>query len=98
MWHEPISPHITTEAILAEEESIASWALAAQAAEPRPSTTVHVEHLDVLQADVAAAVAGDDRLVLVVGWRRVSTRRSSSGCRRSTTTMRCSTRWVLRSI
>ena len=67
MWHEPISPHITTEAILAEEELIASWALAAQADEPCPSTTVHIKHLDVLQADVAAAVAGDDLLVLVVG-------------------------------
>lgn len=67
MWHEPISPHITTEAILAEEEFIASWALAAQADALRPSTTVEAAHLDVLQADVAAAVAGDDRLVLVVG-------------------------------
>ncbi len=67
MWHEPTSPHITTEAILAEEEFIASWALAAQSDEPRPSSTVEGEHLDVLQADVAAAVAGDDRLVLVVG-------------------------------
>jgi conjugative relaxase-like TrwC/TraI family protein len=67
MWHEPISPHITTEAILAEEEFIASWALAAQAHEPRPSLTVTAGQLDVLQADVAAAVAGDDLLVLVVG-------------------------------
>ncbi|MEZ5218547.1 MAG: MobF family relaxase [Ilumatobacteraceae bacterium] len=67
MWHEPISPHITTEAILAEEELIASWALAAQADEARPSLTVVAGHPDVLQAEVAAAVAGDDRLVLVVG-------------------------------
>lgn len=67
MWHEPISTHITTEAILAEEELIASWALDAQAADPHPSATVIVGHLDVLQADVAAAVAGNDPLVLVVG-------------------------------
>lgn len=67
MWHEPISPHITTDAILAEEEFIASWALAAQADEPRPSLTVAGGRLDVLQADVAAAVAGADQLVLVVG-------------------------------
>ena len=67
LHHEPISPHITTEAILAEEELIASWALAAQADDPQPSTTVDVEHLDVLQAHVASAVAGHDRLVLVVG-------------------------------
>jgi conjugative relaxase-like TrwC/TraI family protein len=65
--HEPISPHITTEAILAEEEHIASWALAAQADGSLPSTTVDVGHLDVLQADVARAVAGLDQLVLVVG-------------------------------
>jgi conjugative relaxase-like TrwC/TraI family protein len=65
--HEPISPHITTAAILAEEELIASWALASQADDPQPSTTVEAEHLDVLQADIAAAVAGHDRLVLVVG-------------------------------
>lgn len=67
MWHEPISPHITTEAILAEEELIASWAFAAQADDPRPSLTVAAGHLDVLQAEVAAAVAGDDRVVLVIG-------------------------------
>jgi conjugative relaxase-like TrwC/TraI family protein len=67
MWHETTSPHITTEAILAEEEFIASWALAAQDDEPRPSLTVAAGHLDVLQADVAATVAGNDRLVLVVG-------------------------------
>jgi conjugative relaxase-like TrwC/TraI family protein len=67
LWLEPISPHITTAAILAEEEFIASWALAAQADDPRPSPTVAAGHLDVLQADVAAAVAGEDRLVLVVG-------------------------------
>ena len=67
IWHEPISTHITTEAILAEEELIASWALDAQATEPQPSLTVTAGHLDVLQADVAAAVAGHDRLVLVVG-------------------------------
>ena len=64
---EPISPHITTEAILTEEELIASWALTAQADDPQPSTTVDVESLDVMQADIAAAVAGEDRLVLVVG-------------------------------
>ncbi len=34
MWQEPISPHITTEAILAEEEFIASWALAARRTSP----------------------------------------------------------------
>ncbi len=44
-----------------------AWAIEAQLAEPNPSTTVEVEGLDVLQADAAAAVAGWDDLVLVVG-------------------------------
>ena len=35
--------------------------------QPSPSTTVDRAGLDVLQADAAASVAGDDRLVLVVG-------------------------------
>ena len=39
----------------------------AQADEPEPSTTIDRAGLDVLQADAAAAVAGADRLVLVVG-------------------------------
>jgi hypothetical protein len=67
MWLEPIAPHITTDAILRDEELILSWALDAQAAEPRPSWTVGAGDLDALQADAAAAVAGHDRLVLVGG-------------------------------
>lgn len=67
LWLEPIAPHITSEAILAEEEWIATWSMHVQTEDPRPSATVTAKHLDVLQRDVAAAVAGDDRLVLVVG-------------------------------
>jgi conjugative relaxase-like TrwC/TraI family protein len=67
LWLEPISTHLTTESILSEEELVMSWALDAQIDEPRPSATVDVAGLDALQADVAAAVAGHDRLVLVVG-------------------------------
>jgi len=67
LWLEPTAPHITTEAILREEELVLSWALDAQADPPAPSTTVDADRLDVLQADAAAAVAGHDRLVLVVG-------------------------------
>ncbi len=67
MWLEPTAPHITSEAVLAEEEYVLSWAIDAQAAEPWPSTTIVVGELDVLQSDVAAAVAGNDRLVLSVG-------------------------------
>ena len=67
MWLDPISPHFTSDAVLAEEEHVVAWALDAQASDPTPSTTVDVSRLDVLQADAAAAVAGQDRLVLVVG-------------------------------
>ena len=63
----PIEPHLTHERVLAQEERI----LAVRHRRPRrtagPSTTVDRDGLDVLQADAAAAVAGHDRLVLVVG-------------------------------
>ncbi len=67
LWLEPTAPHITSEHILAEEEYVLSWAIDAQTTEPKPSATVERGQLDVLQADVAAAVAGYDRLVLAVG-------------------------------
>ncbi len=67
VWIEPTAPGLTSEAVLVEEEQIVAWAIDAQLAEPNPSTTVEVEGLDVLQADAAAAVAGWDDLVLVVG-------------------------------
>jgi conjugative relaxase-like TrwC/TraI family protein len=67
VWQEPTSPHWTAPAILAEEEQILTWATDAQPDEPRPSSTVHRDGLDALQADAAAAVAGRDRLVVVVG-------------------------------
>jgi hypothetical protein len=67
VWLEPIAPHFTSDSILAEEESILAWAMEAQADEPAPSPTVVRSGLDVVQAEVAAAVAGADRLVLVVG-------------------------------
>ena len=67
VWLEPVAPHFTSDAILAEEEHVLAWAMDAQADEPAPSPTVVRAGLDVLQADAAAAVAGADRLVLVVG-------------------------------
>jgi hypothetical protein len=67
VWLEPITPHLTSDAILAEEEAVLVWAMDAQADEPAPSTTVDRDGLDVVQADAAAAVAGHDHLVLVVG-------------------------------
>ena len=67
VWIEPTAPRFTSEAVLAQEEHILAWAMDAQADPPAPSTTVDRAGLDVLQAEAAAAVAGDDRLVLVVG-------------------------------
>jgi conjugative relaxase-like TrwC/TraI family protein len=67
VWLEPTAPHFTSDVILAEERGILTWATDAQADEPTPSTTVVRAGLDVLQADAAAAVAGGDRLVLLVG-------------------------------
>lgn len=67
LWLEPTASHITTNAILSEEELVLSWALDAQADEPAPSVSVDTGRLDVLQAEAARAVAGFDRLVLVVG-------------------------------
>ena len=57
----------TSEAVLVQEERILTWAMDAQADPASPSRTVERTGLDVLQADAAASVAGDDRLVLVVG-------------------------------
>lgn len=67
VWVEPTAPHVTSDAILAEEETVLAWAMEAQADDPRPSTTVDRDGLDVMQADAAAAVAGTNRLVIVVG-------------------------------
>jgi conjugative relaxase-like TrwC/TraI family protein len=67
VWVDPLAPHLTTEQILAEEERIVVWAADAQLADPAPSTTVNVVGLDVCQAEAARAIAGHDRLAVVVG-------------------------------
>jgi conjugative relaxase-like TrwC/TraI family protein len=67
VWLEPVAPNFTSDAIVAEEEAIVVWAMDAQADGPAPSPTVVRAGLDVMQADAAAAVAGADRVVLVVG-------------------------------
>jgi len=67
-WIAPVEPHLTSERVLAQEERIVLFAIEAHDEPPRPSITIERAGLDVLQADAAAAaVAGDDRLVLVVG-------------------------------
>ena len=67
VWIEPTAPRFTSEPVLAQEETVLTWAMAAQADPAAPSATVNRRGLDPLQADAAAAVAGYDRLVLVVG-------------------------------
>ena len=67
LWIEPTAPRFTSEAVLVQEERILTWAIDAQAEPASPSRTVDRAGLDVLQADAAASVAGEDRLVLVVG-------------------------------
>ena len=67
MWIEPTAPRLTSEGVLAQEEAILTWAMTAQADPATPSQTVDRDGLDALQSDAAASVAGDDRLVLVVG-------------------------------
>jgi conjugative relaxase-like TrwC/TraI family protein len=67
VWIEPSARHHTSSEVLAQEEHIICWAMDAQLDPPAPSTTVSTGRLDVMQAEAAAAVAGSDRLVLVVG-------------------------------
>jgi conjugative relaxase-like TrwC/TraI family protein len=67
VWIEPSARHHTSSEVLAQEEHIICWAMDAQLDPPAPSITVNTGRLDVMQAEAAAAVAGSDRLVLVVG-------------------------------
>ncbi|MGH9286721.1 MAG: MobF family relaxase [Acidimicrobiales bacterium] len=67
VWLAPTEPHLTHERVLAQEERIVLFAAEAHDTPPRPSATVDRDGLDVLQVDAAGAVAGHDRLVLVVG-------------------------------
>ncbi|MGH8952963.1 MAG: MobF family relaxase, partial [Acidimicrobiia bacterium] len=66
-WLDPDLPHLSHDRVLAQEERILTWALAAHEPEPAPSLTFETTGLDPLQADTARAVAGHDPLVLVVG-------------------------------
>jgi hypothetical protein len=67
VWIEPSARHHTSEHILAQEEHILTWAIDHQLDPPQPSTTIADDRLDAMQTEAAAAVAGHDRLVLVVG-------------------------------
>ena len=67
LWIEPVAPQVTSQQVLAQEEAILTWVLDAQLGDPSPSTTVKRGVLDVLQFDAAAAAAGEDRAVVIVG-------------------------------
>jgi hypothetical protein len=67
IWLDPNTSHLTHPTVLAQEERIITFALDAHDTTPTVSRTVDTDGLDVLQADAARAVAGQDRLVLVVG-------------------------------
>ncbi len=67
VWIEPVAPQVTSRQVLAQEEAILTWVFDAQLDDLSPSTTVTCGGLDVLQADAAAAVAGEDRVVVIVG-------------------------------
>jgi conjugative relaxase-like TrwC/TraI family protein len=67
IWIAPTEPFLTHERVLAQEERILTFALEAHDPPAAPSVALDREGLDVLQADAAAAVAGQDQLVLVIG-------------------------------
>lgn len=67
VWIAPTAARYTSTEVLTQEETIISWAMLAQTDDPSPSTALDATGLDDGQADAAAAVAGRDRLVLVVG-------------------------------
>ena len=67
VWIEPVAAQVTSREVIGQEEAIIAWTLDTQLDPPSPSATITAEGLDVLQADAAAAVAGGDRLVVVVG-------------------------------
>lgn len=67
VWMNPMIKHLTHDRVLAQEERILTYVLDAQDHPATPSTTVDTTGLDPLQADVARAVAGSERVVLVIG-------------------------------
>jgi conjugative relaxase-like TrwC/TraI family protein len=67
VWSEPAATHLTSEAVLVQEQQILDWAADAMASDPRPSVGVERGRLDVLQHAAASAVAGHDPLTLIVG-------------------------------
>ncbi len=67
IWIEPIASHVTSAAVLAQEQQILDWAAESMAFDPQPSASVERGELDVIQHEAASAVAGYDPLTLIVG-------------------------------
>lgn len=67
VWVEPIAAHLTSNHVLAQEERILTRAMDHHTETPEPSSTINTDRLDPQQAHAAAAVAGNDPFVIVVG-------------------------------
>lgn len=67
IWVEPTKAHLTDQTILDQEERILAFADHTRTGQAALSQSVDTTGLDPLQADAACAVAGDNRMVLVVG-------------------------------
>jgi len=67
VWIEPVAAQVTSRQVLAQEEAILTWVVDAQLDDPSPSMTVNRGALDVLQYAAATSVAGEDRVVVIVG-------------------------------
>ncbi len=67
VWLPPVTSHMTSEQVILEEDAIITWAIECSTVRPSPSQTLEVGQLDILQAEAAADVAGQDPLTMVVG-------------------------------
>ena len=67
VWIEPVAAQVTSHQVLAQEEAILTWVVDAQLDDSQPSLTVNRGEFDVLQYAAATAVAGEDRVVVIVG-------------------------------
>ncbi len=67
LWIEPVAAQVTSHQVLTQEEAILTWVVDSQLDDPAPSPTVTRGELDVLQYAAAAAVAGEARVVVIVG-------------------------------
>ncbi|MEL6893630.1 MAG: MobF family relaxase, partial [Actinomycetota bacterium] len=66
IWADPVETHATSDLVLAQEQRISTWSIDAQQPEPT-SAPISTDGLDPSQRAAAEAVAGADRMVLVVG-------------------------------